>query len=217
MPESDFPRVSGSTSERQAHILAAATQVIAHKGFAGLTLRAVADEAGCSRGLVEHYFSNKASLVHGANDWANTTYLHRVAASVGERRGLPALETRLRELLPYSEETLDEWRVRVAFWQEAKSHPQLEGDTQQSLYAVYEEILGDMRHAQESGEIAGSVPVQVTSEMVFIMIVGIATICLNDARLRQHQALDRRVNMIIGMLKSGDLSSLQVGNPEVDY
>lgn len=217
MPESAFPKASDGTAERQAHILAATTRIIARKGFSGLTLRAVAEEAGCSRGLVEHYFNSKSSLICGANDWANTTYLDRVAASVGERRGLTALEIRLRELLPYSEATLDEWRVRVAFWQETKTHPQLENDTQQSLYAVYEEILGDMRHAQAAGEIAGTVPVRVTSEMVFIMIVGIATICLNDSRLRLHKSLDRRVTMIMGILKSGDLSALQVGNPEVDY
>lgn len=217
MTDSAFPKVSDGTMERQAYILAATTRIIARKGFSGLTLRAVAEEAGCSRGLVEHYFNSKSSLICGANDWANTTYLDRVASSVGEHRGLRALEIRLRELLPYSEATLDEWRVRVAFWQETKTHPQLENDTQQSLYAVYEEILGDMRHAQAAGEIAGTVPVRVTSEMVFIMVVGIATICLNDSRLRLHQSLDRRVTMIMGILKSGDLSALQVGNPEVDY
>lgn len=217
MPDSAFPKVSDSTTARQAHILAATTRIIARKGFAGLTMRAVAEEAGCSRGLVEHYFSNKASLVAGANDWANTTYLDRVASSVGGSRGLAALEIRLRELLPYDERTLDEWRVRVAFWQETRSHPHLQGDTQESLYAVYEQMFSDMRHAQQCGEMADMVPVQVTSEMVFIMIVGMATICLNDARLRQHEALNRRVAMIMGMLKSGDLSALQVGNPEEDY
>lgn len=216
MREKSFPRVVDTTNERQAHISEAATRVIARKGLAGLTVRAVAEEAGCSRGLVEHYFRNKEALTVAANDWANETYLQRVAAAVGERKGLPALEVRLKELLPYSEQVLDEWRVRVAFWQ-GVNNPLVEVSTQQSFRLVYEEIWQDMRLAQAGGEIADHVPVRVTSEMVFIMVVGIATLCINDSKLRQPKALDRRVAMMLGLLKSGDLSALQVGNPDVDY
>ncbi len=49
------------------------------------------------------------------------------------------------------------------------------------------------------------------------MIVGIATVCLIDEPLRQKKPLDRRIEMILGLLKIGNIAAMQVGDPEVDY
>ncbi len=217
MSEKSFPKVSGTINERQTFITEAAIRVIASKGFAGLTVRAVAAEAGCSRGLVEHYFRNKAALISAAHDWANETYLQRVATAVGDLTGLVALQVRLEELLPYSERTLDEWRVRVALWQQEANDAALQPSNRRSFYGVYDEILEDMRCGQAMDEISATVPIEVTSELILMFIVGIATLCLTDTRLRQRKSLDRRVQMILGMLKTGNLSALQVGDPKVDY
>ncbi len=165
----------------------------------------------------KHSIRNKAGLIGAAHDWANKTYLQRVATVVGDFSGLAASEVSLKELLPYSKRTLDEWRVRVALWRQGTNNPIRESSNSHSFYRVYDEILEDMRHAEAANEISGTVPIQETAEMILIFIVGIATLCLNDAQLRQRQLLDRRVKMILGLLESGDLSALQVGDPDVDY
>jgi AcrR family transcriptional regulator len=217
MHEKPFPRAADTTNERRDHIAEAATQVVVLKGLAGLTVRAVAVKAGCSPGLVSHYFKNKAALIQAAHDWANETYLARVASSVGGQTGLRALEARLRELLPYDEQILDEWSVRIAFWQRGNSGAPVLADTMSTFRMIYDEILQDIRDAQDSGEIAATVSPLVTSEIVLIMVVGIATVCLIDEPLRQKKPLDRRVEMILGLLKTGNIAAMQVGDPEVDY
>ena len=50
-------------AERRAQILDAASHVFAKVGFAGATLRQVADAAGVSKGTVFHYFETKESLL----------------------------------------------------------------------------------------------------------------------------------------------------------
>lgn len=55
------------------------------------------------------------------------------------------------------------------------------------------------------------------SELVLLLVIGIATACVGNELLRQPRPLDRRVEMILGMLKTGALGALRVGDPEIEY
>jgi len=48
---------------RRDEILAATWRVIARDGIARATIRAIAREAGCSRGILAHYFDDKADIL----------------------------------------------------------------------------------------------------------------------------------------------------------
>jgi AcrR family transcriptional regulator len=217
MKENKFPKASDATQQRREHIIQAATSVIAKDGLPALSVRSVANEAGCSRGLVEHYFRNKTALLVASNDWANKVYLERVGAAVDAMAGLGALELRLRNLLPYNETIHDEWKVRIAFWHQGITIPSVEESNNRSFYSVYNAILTDMRQAQATGEIATAIPVVVTSELLLMTVIGLCVSCMNDSKLRQKAPLDRRIAMIMGFLKTGDVAALEVGNPETDY
>lgn len=199
-----------NTEGRREQIVKAATDIIATQGLTALSIRTVATRAECSRGLVEHYFRGKTALLVAAKDWANNAYLDRVSHVVGTLSGLSALEVRLRNLLPYDAVMLDEWKVRVAFWHQGTTTPIVEDRNNQSFFTIYSAILGDIRHAQTTNEIAKNIPLDATSEMLLFMIMGLSTCCINDANLRKADSLDRRVKMIIGLLKTGDLTALGV-------
>lgn len=217
MPRRPFPRVADSASDRHDHIVACATELIAHEGLESLSVRTVAARAGCSRGLVEHYFRCKAELVRAANLRVNETYLRRVADVTAGLTGLAALEVRLRNLLPFDQERLDEWRVRVVFWRQASTDAALLDDHNDSFQVAYAEILADMQHAQAHGDIPPSVPVIESSEMVLLWLIGLATACLSEERLRETRPLERRITMIMGLLRSGSLGALAVGDPAVEF
>lgn len=217
MKEASFPKVSETTQQRREHIILAATQVIAEEGLVGLSVRTVAKKAGCSRGLVEHYFRNKTSLLVASKEWADERYLQRVEIAVGTQSGLSALEIRLRCLLPYDDTTLDEWKVRVAFWHQRMTLPTLAKSSSQSFLAVYNAILTDMKEAQEKGEIAAALPLRVSSELLLFTVIGLCTTCLNDPQLRTKKPLDRRIAMFLGFLKTGNVADLEVGDPETEY
>jgi len=52
--------------DRQAEILEAALRLLARHGIAGLSMRAVAREAGVALGLVNYYYEDKTSLIRAA-------------------------------------------------------------------------------------------------------------------------------------------------------
>lgn len=56
-------RPVGDRDARRASFLAAATLVVAREGYAGASLRKVAEEAGCTTGALLYYFENKEAMI----------------------------------------------------------------------------------------------------------------------------------------------------------
>ncbi len=92
-----MPGQKAPEGRRREQILAAAYAVAARDGIAGLTVRAVASEAGLSHGLVLFHFKRKDQLVAALLDGVlRTTLTLEVPADVA---GLPRPLDRLRALL----------------------------------------------------------------------------------------------------------------------
>src|SRR3954454_15418708 len=105
---------------RREQICRAAATVIAREGFAGTTLRKVADEAGVSTGMLNHYFTNRQDLLTQTLVFVSerTQTLSREAME-----GLPPGWDRLRALLdaalPGEVSWTEAWRVWVNAYGEA--------------------------------------------------------------------------------------------------
>ena len=70
---------------RRDEILSATWRVIARDGIAGATIRAIAREANCSRGILAHYFDDKADILGSALVMSH----RRVAARMDARAAWP--------------------------------------------------------------------------------------------------------------------------------
>lgn len=79
--------------QRRAYIIAAARRILARDGLGGLTMRAIAAEAGCTTGLVTHYFASKEELIGAAVAATAALQAERAWARLGPDAapgGLPA-------------------------------------------------------------------------------------------------------------------------------
>jgi TetR/AcrR family transcriptional regulator, transcriptional repressor of bet genes len=103
---------------RREQILESAFRVGAREGIGGLTVRAVAAEAGVSHALVLFHFGRKARLVHGILDWllANMTVL-RISEDIAR---FPHARDRLHALLQQEMARLshqpEHTRLFLEFW-----------------------------------------------------------------------------------------------------
>jgi AcrR family transcriptional regulator len=77
-------------------LLAAATRLFARRGIDTVSLAEIGDEAGYSRGLVNHRFGSKAALVERLAELAQTAFVHTLSRpAAGEEAGaLLALASR---------------------------------------------------------------------------------------------------------------------------
>jgi len=100
-------------------VTAVAADLLAGHGRPALTVRNVAQAAGCSTTIVSHYFDDMAELLAETNTLAARRARTRVDAVLdADAADLVGL---LEAVLPLDDVRLADWRVWLAFWSEALS------------------------------------------------------------------------------------------------
>jgi AcrR family transcriptional regulator len=108
--------------DRQQRILDAVLRLLADRGIAGVSIRAVAREAGVALGLVNYYYQDKTSLIRaalhriGEEDIALVTADPRLAPEERLRASIRAVAA--PELL-----TTEYLALRLQLWSLAQAHP----------------------------------------------------------------------------------------------
>ena len=111
--------------DRQERILQAVIDLLARQGIAGVSMRAVAREAGVALGLVSYHYEDKTSLIRAA--------LHRVEeqdlAMVDPDASLPPkkrLRLALRRIAEPELLTTEYLSLRLQLWSLARAHEDYE-------------------------------------------------------------------------------------------
>jgi AcrR family transcriptional regulator len=105
---------------RREQICRAAASVIARQGFAGTTMRVVADEAAVSTGMVNHYFANRQALLTQTLVYVSERAQERFRRAIDP---IPPGSERLCALLDLAlgedQEMADTWSVWINAYGEA--------------------------------------------------------------------------------------------------
>jgi AcrR family transcriptional regulator len=108
------PRVA---DERRAAIVRATIRCLARDGYAALTMKRVAAEAGVSPGILHYYFRDKRAILARAAAAVTADLDRRVATEARDARG--HLRALLRACLQVATESRDFWTVFIELWGEA--------------------------------------------------------------------------------------------------
>ncbi|WP_165956227.1 TetR/AcrR family transcriptional regulator [Streptomyces hainanensis] len=156
-----MPRTKGDHEARRRDVSAAVWQVMATRGFAGLTLRAVAAELGATTGLLTHYFPTKQALVEYALGLLEQRTVSRPRRQAGE--GLAALRDALLDILPLTPEATDSNRIWVSSWDTALSDPALSTDYARKYAQSRNRLTERVAAAQELGELPSGDPAHIAA------------------------------------------------------
>lgn len=133
--------------DRQALILQAVIDLLARHGISGVSMRAVAREAGVALGLVSYHFEDKTSLIRAA--------LHRVEeqdlALVEPDPSLPPdrrLRTALRRIADPEFLTTEYLSLRLQLWALARAHEDFEQINTGAQRRYRESLAGLIRAAR---------------------------------------------------------------------
>jgi TetR/AcrR family transcriptional regulator, transcriptional repressor of bet genes len=147
---------------RREQICRAASTVIARDGFAGTTMRVVAEEAGVSTGMLNHYFANRQDLLMHALTFVSERAHGRMVTAID---GIPPGRERLTALLDSmladgeDQDTGETWRVWINAYGEAVRLPALRHTIEARLnswYALLDHALEGLVPAEAEGEIPWS-------------------------------------------------------------
>lgn len=185
---------------RRVEVLDATWRVIAREGIEHTTTREIAREAGCSTGVLAHYFADKDDILRSALDLAHRRVSNRIVKIRSEMAGLEALRAVLAESLPLDDERRLEINLEVSNWGRSVANPKLRqlqhGDYDQ--WVVF--IRAVVRDAQRVGEIANDLDPHLVASLLVAFVDGLSVEALLwPERLppsRQLMLLDRQIALI---------------------
>ena len=156
----------------------AAMRLIARHGLEGVTMRAVAAEAGLSYGSLFHYFKSKDELLMHVVNYSSSAQVRRINEFSTKYSGLKALEHLLCDDAVITESSREDWMVWVTFLYKAvleKSFAEMHAELIDGWLARITRLLED---AREAGEIREKLDVDFEAVAIWAYSAGIGQLSL---------------------------------------
>jgi len=180
---------------RREQICRAAVGVIAREGYSGTTMRMVADAAGASTGMLNHYFANRGELLTQSLVYISERSLIRYAAAIeGIDPGPERIAALLDSVLAEDPESVETWRVWIDVHGEAVRTPALRHTIQERLVRWFELIdvaLEGLVEPRPDGEIPWAVCID--SVLTGFVIQAMTS----EAELDAGQIRDEVIRMVL--------------------
>lgn len=93
----------------------AAWRVIVREGLDRASIRAIAQELGCTTGVVTHYFRDKDALMIFALERVFENLFQQMSAAAQEKSGIARLEQMIFSVLPLQPGDEQGWLIWIAF------------------------------------------------------------------------------------------------------
>jgi AcrR family transcriptional regulator len=176
--------------EQMANLSRCAVELIARLGLEQTTLRHEAEAAGCTKGMVQYYFQDKAALLYHALTYVTDRYQARAKAAAGDLRGLALIESRYMSILPLNKELHDEWAVRIAFYTRAATTPEMQKLLSQHYQRDMRTGVKNLTEARELGEIRADIDLADSYRVIMSTIGGLGlTSVMNPTQLSNKEQI----------------------------
>ena len=155
-------------------ILSATWRVIARDGLAGATIRAIAREANCSRGILAHYFDDKADILGSALVMSHRRVAARMDAATAGLAGLKALHVAMLEALPLDAQRDLEAQIEISFWGRALGTSELRNLQNSEFERLWARLRRHLAEAASLGEIAEALDLDFATHQLVALIDGLS-------------------------------------------
>ena len=155
-----MPKIVDHDAQRETFAIAA-MRLMARHGLEGVTMRAVAGEAGLSYGSLFHYFDSKDELLLFAVQYLAAEQTRRVNEYQSQYSGLKALEHLLCDDAIVNDASRDSWMVWLTFQYKVALEPSFAERHAEMIHGWLGRITGLLEDAIARGEVSASVDVEL--------------------------------------------------------
>lgn len=192
--------MSKTKQDKRFLVSEAAWRVITREGLDRTSMRAIAQEMGCTTGVVTHYFRDKEALLLFALYQVTEQLEGFVRSALDETTGIERLSSMMTSFLPLDEQREDLLRIWIAFLGYAVGRPSLMMEHQKNAARLRRAILEELVALQASGIIRADIEPEVESNVLLALGNGISLDALIQSdRLsvgQQRQAILRYVDSL---------------------
>ena len=184
--------------ERRREVTAVAVELVLSRGRGALTVRNVAEAAGCSTTVVSHYFDDMAELFYETYDYGARRSAARIAKALENDPG--DVVSLIEAVLPLDKERTEDWRLWFAFWSEALTTPRFGEEQRRRAHNAIVRIETCLRIAASRGDIDKSADIKSAADRLGALIAGIASEAVFDPKkwspARQRNALQTELQLL---------------------
>jgi len=203
-----MPKIVDWDSKRD-DILSATWRVIARDGIAGTTIRAIAREASCSRGILGHYFHDKADILGSALLLSHRRVVGRMAAATAGLSGLAALRVVMLEALPLDEQRDVEAQIEISFWGRALGNAEMRKLQHAEFDRLCRMLRGHLREAADLGELTEDLDLDLATHELVVLIDGLsAERVLYPDRVSPQRQVDMLDRLLSSYQRAGRVTRL---------
>jgi len=161
-------------NQRREAFLKAAYRIIKKHGFAGVTVRAVAKEAGFTTGALVHYVDSMDQLLVEASEYAAREVRDRMLAAEALDDPLISLREVLYLALPSDEDKRGNWNYFLGFWERSVYNAAVRKVTHLRYREWLKRTAGLIRRARSAGDLPDDIDVTGAARASVALIDGIA-------------------------------------------
>lgn len=156
-------RPVGDHGAKRAELLAAAIAVIAEEGYAGASMRRVAQHAGCTTGAVTYYFANKEEMVSAV---AQNLFDQFDTLLVNDREKLDIASVIKQWLQGFNRDESNSWLAWLQLLNHARHEPAFAGIIKHR-YARFRQVFSTVLEAgQKQGKIREDIPAELLADQI---------------------------------------------------
>jgi AcrR family transcriptional regulator len=179
--------------EKRATIAKAAYDVITTHGISKATMRAIARQAGCTTGMVVHYFKGKQDVLLHAHNHAAQDVRRRMRAHEQAHRGMALLLELLIEVLPMDARRRDNWKIWMSFWDTSVSDGRVRAEQSNRVSEWHRRLRRALSQAVEGGEINTGMNIADEADLIASMVEGMA---IHVIVHRRSISADRQLRLV---------------------
>jgi AcrR family transcriptional regulator len=180
--------------EKRAHIVEATWRVVAEHGLDVATMRMIAAEAGCTTGMVTHYFSNKDEILEALVDQVAQRSGRRLLESLEGHVGMAALRELMVQSLPLDAERNAQWRVWLALWNRSVAGGQLADEWARRNRTWMKMLRATVDAAIAYGDLPASAATDPSIEALSALSFGLSMAAILPPRRLSRRAMIRAVD-----------------------
>jgi len=196
-----MPKIVDHDLQREK-FAAAAIALIARLGLEGLTMRAVAAEAGLSYGSLFHYFDSKDELLKHAIRHSTSQQSRRVNEFSSQYKGLTALEHLLCDDAIINDSSRDAWIVWMTFQYKVALQPSFAELHSELIDGWLGRITRLLKDAQLDGEISDTLDIGFEAMAVWAYSAGVGQLGLLHTETLTADLQKRMISAYLDRLRS---------------
>lgn len=190
-----------SQRNRRLEVSQAAWRVIVREGLDRTSMRAIAQEIGCTTGVVTHYFRDKQELILFALNQVTQSLLKAMQAERAQGLGIDRLLNMVSAFLPLDGERQAILKVWLAFLGYAVGRDSLMVEHQRSAALLREVMIQELQALQSAKLIRDDADLELEANALLALVNGVSLDFLIQAKPlspdQQQQVIRRYVDELL--------------------